>query len=182
MIWRNILIALAVAVLGGMVFADALPAQSTLVITDGTTPIASGTYVGGALSVNVVWDGTSEVSYDNATLTVTTRGGDTLTYTVDVSVDAGGNVTITLADGTPLEQINPSILARGQTPVYGTTTAYTAPTLPPPGPNGHANANAFEHAANATEGMGNASAHATAGNGGSHADAHAGEGSGNASH
>jgi len=176
---RNVLIAMVLVVVGGLAFADALPDQSTLVITDGSgTPIGSGTYVGGDLSVGVVSDGTAQ-SYDGATLTLTTRGGDTLTYTVNVSVDADGNVTITLADsGKALESINPSILARGGTVDYSTMDAYVAPTLPPPGPNPHANANAFQHAGNAADGMGNAAEAAITGSG--HANDRAGAGDHNA--
>lgn len=175
----KVLFVAALVLLGGVVLADALPDQSTLVVTSGGTPIASGTYVGGDLTMNVVWTQTDgSTSWSGATLTVTTRGGDTLTYPVDVAVDGDGNVTVTLASGQPLQSLNPSILARGGTVTLGTADAYTAPQLPSPGPNSHANANAWEHAANATEGMNNASDAATGGSGGSHANGRASDGSG----
>lgn len=179
---RNVLIASALVILGGMAFADALPDQSTLVVSSGGTTIATGTYVGGNLTMDVL-----SGSYDGATLTVTTRGGDTITYTVDVTADStAGTASITLTgSGTALGDINPSILERGGSvtlvPV-ASGTALTSPTLPAPGPDSHANANAFEHAGNATEGMDNASNDATDGAGGEHADDSADNGSGNGDH
>lgn len=170
--WKSIPVILAVTVLGGLAFADALPDQSTLTIYDGGTLVGSGTYVGGDLTLNVL----SSFSGD-ATLTVTTRGGDTLTY--DVSVDAGGNVTLS-DSGTPLSEINPSIAKRGGSVDIEQVDSVVEPTLPPPGPNAHANGNATDQALNAGDGMNNAADQATGGTGADHADGHAWNGSQNA--
>ena len=173
--FKKMLLAAAAVVFAGAVFAQALPDQSTLTITDGSgNLVGSGTYVGGNLAVDVLG------SYSgDATLTVTTRGGDTLTYAVTVGSD--GSITLT-DSGKMLQDINPSIKARGGSIAIDQTDTVTAPTLPSvvPGPNDHANANASEGAANATEGMGNAAAASSTG--ADHANAHASNGSGNAQH
>ncbi len=166
MVFRKIGMGLVVLLAVGMVSAAALPDQSTLTLTaaDGTL-VGSGTYVGGDLTLAV-----SDAFTGDATLTVTTRGGGTLTYAVTVNAD--GSVTLAGSD-TLLQDLNPSIAARGGavaiTPVDPSTL--TPPTLP------DAAANANVHA---TLGIGNAAAAASVGV--SHADPHAGRGSGNSSH
>ena len=130
--------------------------------------------MGGNLSVEVL--GTYA---GDATLTVTTRGGDTLTYAVTVNPD--GSITL-MDSGKLLQDINPSFKARGGTITIDRTDTVTLPSLPGvvPGPNSHASANASEGAANATEGVGNAAAASSTG--ADHANSHATSGSGNAQH
>ncbi|MEJ2359190.1 MAG: hypothetical protein P8Y13_14090, partial [Deinococcales bacterium] len=168
---RKVLLALVLMIVGSLVFAQALPDQSTLTLTtsDGTL-VGSGTYVGGNLTVDVLTGYSGD-----ATLTVTTRGGDTLTY--DVTVNPDGSVSLT-SSSEPLQDINPSVKARGGTITFDQVDTVTAPTLPSaaPGPDSHANANASEGAANATEGMGNAAAASSTG--ADHANSHASGGSG----
>lgn len=167
---RNLLIALAVAALAGFVLADALPDQSTLTLTDSSgTLVGSGTYVGGNLTLDVLGSFSGD-----ATLTVTTRGGETLTY--DVTVDqTDGTITLTGTD-TALQDLNPSIAARGGTvSIDLTAVSVEAPTLPAPGPNWHANQHAFDHAGQGVD-------NAPSGEGSTNASEHAHAGSGNAGH
>lgn len=163
MAWRRLLFGVALVLVTGPVFAAALPDQSTLTITtsDGTL-VGSGTYVGGNLLLDL-----SNSYAGDATLTVTTRGGGTLTY--GVTVHANGSVTLT-SSGAPLQDINRSVTARGGTVTIKQVeqAKLTAPALPgvAPGPNAHS-----------TQGINNAAAAASVGV--SHASPHAGAGSGN---
>lgn len=162
MAWRRISIGVVLVLLAGAVFAAALPDQSTLTIMNGTELVGSGTYVGGNLILDV-----SSTFTGDATLTVTTRGGDTLAY--DATINPDGTVTLTGTD-TLLQNINPSIAARGGAATISLVDegTLTLPTLPDgvPGPNPRS-----------TMGINNAAAAASVGV--SHASDHAGAGSGN---
>lgn len=170
---RKLLLMLVVAVVGGAVFAIAVPDGSTLTLTDASgNLVGAGSYMGGNLTLDVL--GTFS---GDATLTITNRGGHAMTY--DVSVDSSGNVTL-VSSGEQLQKANPSILARGGTVTIDQVATVTPPSTLAKGPDAHANANASEGAGNATEGIGNAAAAASVGV--DHANSHASNGSGNAQH
>jgi hypothetical protein len=147
---RKALIVLVIMLVGGAVFAAAIPDGSTLTLYDSTNSVVgTGSYVGGNLNL-VVLDTATTGTY---TLAVTNQGGHTMTYTVnltmDTQTDSNGNVTGATASltvgGVPLDEINPSILARGGDVSVTTTSG----SLPSPGtvihePNDHANAHATE--------------------------------------
>ena len=133
--------------------------RSTLTITSGGTLVGSGAYSGRNLTLDLL----SGFSGD-ATSTVTTRGGDTLTCAVSITA---GVVRLT-SHGALLKNVNPSTAARGGTVTINQVSGpLTAPTLPSgtPGPNFHSVKGIHNADAAASVGVSHASTHAPLGSG-----------------